>query len=130
MFCQKCGGKLESYASHCAFCGTPVEKYDSEVKYVQEQRTRDNEKHMTTWKWIGFYLLPCIPVIGSLIQIIFIFKWAFGSSCDASVKGYARAQLIIALFSVLLVVGFFVFVFTNPDFLENMRKYLEEYATK
>ena len=130
MFCQKCGGKIESYASHCAFCGTPVEKYDAEVKYVQRGENGERQKHMSAWKWIGFYLLPVIPLVGSLIQIILIFKWAFGSACDLSVKGYARAQLIIALFSVLLVVGLFAFIFTNPDILENLQKYLEENANK
>ena len=38
MFCQKCGGKLESYASNCAFCGAPVEKYDDKMKYVKVEK--------------------------------------------------------------------------------------------
>ena len=102
MFCHKCGGKLETYASNCAFCGAPVEKYDTKMNYVKEEKKDNKEKHMGAWRWIGFYLLPCIPLVGSIIQIVLIFKWAFGHHDDLTLKGYARAQLIVVLFAVLL----------------------------
>ena len=119
MYCQKCGGKLESYASNCAFCGAPVEKYDTQVNYVKKEKNADNDhKYMTAWKWIGFYLLPIIPLIGSIIQIVLIFKWAFGNSCDLSLRGYARAQLIIVLFALVLFAGLVALIVANPQFFE------------
>ena len=117
MYCQKCGGKLESYASNCAFCGTPVQKYDTNVSYVQEEKKVANHGHMTAWKWIGFYLLPAIPLIGSIIQIVLIFKWAFGHNEDLTLRGYARAMLLIALLVVLLAVGLVVLMFLMPGLL-------------
>ena len=93
MYCKKCGGKLESYASNCAFCGTPVEKYDSKMNYVSEGESDNKKKVMTAWRWIGFYLLPAIPLVGWIIQIVLIFKWAFGSHNDLTLRGFARAQL-------------------------------------
>ena len=90
MYCQKCGGKLESYASNCAFCGAPVEKYDAKMNYVKDENNGVSvKKPMTAWRWIGFYLLPCIPLIGSIIQIVLIFKWAFTSHDDLTLKGFA-----------------------------------------
>ena len=114
MYCQKCGGKLESYASNCAFCGTPVEKYDTKINYVKEEKN-NGQKYMSAWKWIGFYLLPAIPLVGSIIQIVLIFKWAFSSNNhDLSLKGYARAQLIVVaialFFSAILIVCFLPYI--------------------
>ena len=117
MFCQKCGGKLETYASNCAFCGTPVEKYDTKVNYVKEEKKAKPEKHMNAWRWIGFYLLPAIPLIGSIIQIVLIFKWAFGAkaSKDLTLRGFARAQLLVALFAVILVAAAVALYIAMPE---------------
>ena len=101
MYCQKCGGKLESYASNCAFCGTPVQKYDTQMNYIKEEKVNDKDKPMTAWRWIGFYCLPLIPLIGSIVQIVLIFKWAFGNHQDVTLRGFARAQLIVALFAFI-----------------------------
>ena len=120
MFCQKCGGKLESYASNCAFCGTPVEKYDTKVNYVKEERKVEGEKPLTAWRWIGFYLLPCIPLIGSIIQIVLIFKWAFGSTQDLTKKGFARAQLLVALFAFILAAALVALVLLKPEWFANI----------
>ena len=69
MYCKKCGGKLESYASNCAFCGTPVEKYDTNVNYIKEEKDQ-RVKHMNVIKWLGLWLLPIVPVIGVFIWLI------------------------------------------------------------
>lgn len=115
MYCKKCGGKLESYASNCAFCGTPVEKYETQVKYIREGGGNVSNP-MTAWKWIGYYFLPAIPLVGSIIQLVLTFKWAFGSHDDLTLKGFARAQLIIMIFAALMVGGMIAVVLSNPDF--------------
>ena len=97
MYCQKCGGKLESYASNCAFCGTPVEKYDTEVKYTDAKKTQSEVKHMTAWRWIGLTFLPCIPLIGIIIYIVLMFKWAFGNNPDLTlVLGTIVAVIVLS----------------------------------
>ena len=128
MFCKKCGGKLESYASNCAFCGTPVEKYNEKMNYVKEEKkvAKLATKPMGAWRWIGFYLLPCIPFVGFIIQIVLIFKWAFGKHGDDTLRGYARSQLIIALFALILVVVAIVFVALNPKMLDELKNELQE----
>lgn len=104
MYCQKCGGKIESYANNCAFCGAPVQKYDSNMNYVKETKKENGVNHMTTMKWLGFYLLLLIPVVGWLVQLVLLFKWAFASSNkDLTLKKYARAQLIINLILCILI---------------------------
>lgn len=121
MFCQKCGGKLESYASNCAFCGTPVQKYEDKVNYVKEERAERGGKPMTAWRWIGFYFLPAIPLVGWIIQLVLIFKWAFSSKTDLSVKGYARACLILALFAIILFIGLVALIIMMPELFEGLK---------
>ena len=125
MYCKKCGGKLESYASNCAFCGTPVEKYDANVNYVKEEK-HSEQKFMSAPKWIGLNLLPAIPVIGVLVWLILMFKWARKRNPDLTLRGYARANLFVMLLVLLLVVGLVVFVVMNPDFLEQLKESLEQ----
>lgn len=119
MYCKKCGGKLESYASNCAFCGTPVERYETQVNYINEHH-RGASEPMTMWRWIGYYMLPIIPVVGGIIQIVITFKWAFGKNDDLTLRGYARAQLIVILLAILLSVAMLLAFFLNPGVLDEL----------
>ncbi len=103
MYCKKCGGKLESYASNCAFCGAPVEKYDTTVNYVKPEKQEVDVKPMTALKWLGLILLPFIPFIGPIAYLVLIFKWAF-SSKDITLKGFAQAILTLMLVAVILTI--------------------------
>lgn len=127
MYCKKCGGKLESYASNCAFCGTPVEKYDTKVNYVKpEKQERAKPKHMNTWKWIGLAILPGIPVLGALIYLILMFKWAFGKTQDLTLKGYAKANLLMLLVALLLIGAAVVLIVTDKELLLELEKTFKE----
>ena len=77
------------------------------MKYVKEEKVSKG-KGMTTMKWIGFYLLPLILFVGSIIQIVLILKWAFGKHDDVTLKGFARAQILMVIISSVLIVGFIV----------------------
>ena len=125
MYCKKCGGKLESYASNCAFCGTPVEKYDANVNYIKEEKP-EKVKHMSAIKWIGLTFLPVVPLVGALIYLVLMFKWASGRNQDLTLRGYARANLIMMLIAVLLIIGLFALAFVmGPEMLENLKASLE-----
>ncbi len=101
MYCKKCGGKLESYASNCAFCGAPVDNYDDKAKYV-EQRSDSSSKPMTMWRWVGFFLLNVIPVVGQIIVLVILFKWASKRNPDKSLQGFAKATLFLFLIALVL----------------------------
>ena len=118
MYCKKCGGKLESYASNCAFCGTPVEKYDTNVSYTKQEKKLDYEP-MTTKKWIGLTLLNCLPGIGQIIYLALLFRWAFGSTKDLTLKGFAKANLILLLVATILTVVIIAFL---PETLTSLQK--------
>ena len=61
-------------------------------------------KPLPVWKYIGIFILMGIPIL----NVIMIFVWAFGSSCNVNTRNYAKAILIVAvLFIVLTVVGYF-----------------------
>jgi hypothetical protein len=87
---------------------------------VKEEKKVSRAKPMTAWKWIGFYFLPFIPLIGSIIQIVLIFKWAFGSSSDLSVKGFARAQLILCLFAIIMFIGLIALIIAMPNSFDDL----------
>jgi len=128
MYCKKCGGKLESYASNCAFCGAPVEKYDTKMEYVK-QETKKEVKPMTAWKWIGLDLINVIPVVGWIIYLVLMFKWSFGSTNDLSLKGYAIYKLILIIIAILLVAGMVVMIMLNPELLEELKQELKRELT-
>ena len=80
---------------------------------------------MSAPKWIGLSLLVCIPVIGQLVYLILMFKWARKKNSDLTLRGYARANLFLMFIGLLMVVGLVVFVMLNPAFLEEMKSMLE-----
>ena len=124
MYCKKCGGKLESYASNCAFCGTPVEKYDTKMEYVKQEKN-GQIKHMTTLKWIGLELLPTLVPIGTLIYLVLILKWAFGSTKDTTLKTYARSRIVIFVFAIVLVAGLAVIIGSNQELMDSLKNALK-----
>lgn len=121
MYCKKCGGKLESYASNCAFCGTPVEKYDAKANYIAPPKKQTNNSSMSVGKWLGFSLLPFIPLIGTVVYLVLVFKWAFGNHDDLTLKNYAKANLIFMLLAFVLIIGLSILIaMLMPDLLNEL----------
>lgn len=59
---------------------------------------------LPVWKYIGIFLLMCIPVLG----IVMLFVWSFGGSFNRNTRNFARATLIYALLLIVLtIVGYF-----------------------
>ena len=120
MYCKKCGGKLESYASNCAFCGTPVEKYDANVNYVKEEKVVKEKGSMTVGKWLGLMFLPVLPGIGAVIYLVLMFKWGFGAHNDRTLKSYARANLLVMLLAFILAGALVAWVLAMPEFFASL----------
>ncbi len=124
MYCKKCGGKLESYASNCAFCGAPVEKYDTQTKYIKEENPNITETPMTTMKWIGFHLLNAIPIVGNIAYIVLLIKWAF-TSTDNTLKTYSRAMLIFLIIAFIFCIIFIIIALNNPELRNELESMLD-----
>lgn len=115
MECKVCGRHTENeYANFCEYCGTSFrENYQPDYLEKQNQyennqdiKMDNNDKSITFGNWMGSLLLPFIPVIGPFIYLIMLFVWSFGSEAPQSKKNWAKAQLIITLISIVIVVYF------------------------
>ena len=61
-------------------------------------------------QYIGMFFLLAIPIL----NIILLFKWAFGSSANLNKKNYARATLILAVIGLIFSIlagGFIARIF-------------------
>lgn len=54
--------------------------------------------------WIGRSLITCIPFVGALIYFIMLFVWSGDKTKEESFNNWAKAQLWIMLFAVIIVV--------------------------
>lgn len=107
MFCRKCGGKIESYSSHCPFCGIEVNSNNVQATYTSEtSSTVVNGK--SVWGWIGIYIVSGIPIIGFILLCI----WAFGKDTqnDKTFRNWAKAQLLVYLLTIILITIYFVLI--------------------
>ena len=111
MYCKKCGGKIESYASHCPFCGEALAQNSVQATYTSSNNSVAKE-HKTVGQWIGVAIVSCIPVIGFILLCI----WAFGneSKKDPTFRNWARAQFAMMIIALVLSV---VFVAATTFFL-------------
>lgn len=101
MYCKKCGGKVESYASHCPFCGEAMGGNDVTATYTKSA-PEGGVPQKTIGSWILTYILVGIPMVG----FIMMFVWAFGdkTKADPTFRNWARTMLIFELIAVILVV--------------------------
>ena len=98
MFCKKCGGKIESYASHCPFCGEAVPNNSVEATFSGKEET--HKVYTSVGKWILISILMAIPPI----NLIFLFIWAFSSKTkdNLTFRNWAKTQLLFVLIGVIL----------------------------
>lgn len=74
---------------------------------------------MTVGGWIGVFCINLIPCVGSLVYLIMMFVWAFGSTPKKSLKTFARAQLIIMAIVLVLTIIVLVILFASGFFVAN-----------
>lgn len=128
MICEKCHMENADGVKFCKGCGNPLnagasamdsfnhqnnyqpQNYQQNPPYTQgyanynQNNIPKKEEHMSVGGWIGVFCINLIPCVGSLIYLIMLFVWAFGGTPKKSLKTYAKAQLLIMLISVVLVV--------------------------
>jgi uncharacterized membrane protein YvbJ len=106
MYCKKCGGKVESYASHCPFCGEAMGGNDVTATYTTSIPVQRTHSHKNIGRWILTYFLMNLPVVG----IIMLFVWAFGAKSkeDPTFRNWAKTMLIFQLLIAAILVVYIV----------------------
>lgn len=133
MFCESCGNQLPDNAKFCTACGAttgrtqaapaqpantpppapaqpaynpppqaqPVYSHASAPAQPAYAPMAALDAPLGVGQFIGMFFLLAVPIL----NIILLFKWAFGSSANLNKKNYARATLILAaiglIFSIL-----------------------------
>ena len=111
MYCKKCGGKVDSYASNCPFCGEPVAHKSVEATYTASENSAPVTRGVG--KWILTYILMSIPVVNFIMLMV----WAFGKNPDRTFKSWARSILLLGLITVIACVALVV-VFKMTGYMD------------
>jgi len=119
MYCKKCGGKVESYASHCPFCGEAMAGNDLTATYTTSIPAQGGHDHKGVGGWILTYIVMGLPVV----NIVMLLVWAFGNKtkADPTFRNWARSVLVIALISIVLSVV--LLIIAGPVLFEMLKQY-------
>lgn len=131
MYCSHCNSENPEGVKFCENCGTQLDNsyqnynqpyqqpnYNQAQPYQYSDMPTENE-HMTVGGWIGVFCINLIPCVGSLVYLIMMFVWAFGSTPKKSLKTFARAQLIIMAIVLVLTIIVLVILFASGFFVAN-----------
>ncbi|MFA5561868.1 MAG: hypothetical protein WDA00_04435 [Eubacteriales bacterium] len=89
--------------------GTP---YPPSGWYYATGRDEFRCRPLSTWQYIGYFLLFSLPLVGLICMIVF----AFGAEVNLNLRNLARAYLVLVLFGVLLsVIVVFLMMFVLYD---------------
>ena len=123
MYCRKCGGKVDNYASHCPFCGEPVASNNVEVG----GHDTPVEEKKGVWSWILTLIIASIPVL----DIIFLLIWSFGSGTKnkPTFRNWARAVLALALIGTVLIIALSIImvVVYGPEAADKIKEIASQY---
>ncbi len=70
-----------------------------------------SDRPMTLGNWLIIYLLPFIPMVGTILFLVVLFTWGFGQNTAPTKKNWARATMIfvvviIVMLSVIISSGY------------------------
>lgn len=121
MYCKKCGGKIESYASHCPFCGEAIVGNSVEATYTTSIHTQSGV-HKSIGGWVLTYFISALPLVG----LVMLFVWAFGEKTknNLTFRNWAKAQLlimvIVTVLSTIMMVSLLPIMFELLEELSTM----------
>ncbi len=79
-------------------------------------------------RWIGRMLIPFIPFVGGIINLIMLIVWACSDRFERTSKNWAIARIIIVLVQIVIsvIIGIFLYavfieVFNDPIFRHEMQ---------
>lgn len=122
MYCKKCGGKIESYASNCPFCGEALATNSVQATYTTSPG-QEEKAHKGVGKWILTHIIIAIPLVG----LIAILAWGFGAETkkDLTFRNWAKVQLVVRLLfiaAIVYLVVTFISVGTTWEEITNLFK--------
>lgn len=100
--CIHCGKELEYDNIPCPDCGTTAQT-PAPVPIPPTPEAPDKQSKyalISTLGYVGILLLIAIPVVGPILMIV----WALGGCRKLQKRNFARANLLLALVSLLLTV--------------------------
>lgn len=135
MNCNSCGSPVPIGVTNCPNCGAiaPTETkpdytsstspggyyppgFDAPLPYAADP-TAPAVDIMRVWDYIWPNLISLIPCVGSIIWLVMMCIWAFGSEHGPNRKNFARANLIISLGVLVLYILLVVIMVAVGDSL-------------
>lgn len=98
MYCRKCGGKVDSYASNCPFCGEPTNGgRPNSATVVGDANTPHNRGILG---WILVEIVVALPIIGIIMTLV----WSFGKKTrgDLTFRNWARSRLVLWIIGLII----------------------------
>ena len=98
--CNTCNTAIDDSCAFCPNCGASAPaNHPAYLWNIQKEP-------ISVGGWIGRTLIPCIPVLGSLIYLVMLFIWSGDSKKEDTFRNWAKAQLIIlAIVLGLAIIG-------------------------
>lgn len=123
MVCNSCGrSTANENANFCDYCGASYKEVvfiQNEDKYKADSLKEssvvggvekesnvvgEQEESISFGNWVGSLLLPFIPLVGPIINLVMMLVWAFGSDTSKTKRNWARASLIVIIVNIVLIV--------------------------
>lgn len=159
MYCGKCGTQLDDGVQTCPSCGSSQSKgstynaSDTGELPVTNSETNQNRNDATytpgyappyppppmqhvaepvsALRWFGRLLIPWIPFVGGLVNLIMLIVWACSNRFEETSKNWAIANLIVTIIgitlSLILGIALYSFIyslFSDPSFQRDLQLYL------
>ena len=119
--CPYCQAALPDSAQFCANCGKAIPVYATAAE-PQNVNPADapqtppvypnpgiyppppTEEPIGLGKWVLYQLIPYIPFVGSLVYLVMLFIWGFGSDKNETFRNWAKSQLILTAIGLVLAI--------------------------
>lgn len=112
MYCTYCGKQIDEYTYDCPYCG--------EQQGISEEDLPNKLMPMGAWSYFGHSLLFSIPVIGTILLIIF----ACGGTKNINKRNYARSYFCnLAIVGIIILIVVAVYIFTGVSISDILNYY-------
>ncbi len=117
--CFNCNKEFDNGIDFCPSCGSRLSENDATVvanepapavaPAPQPAVNQVNNEPVSIGEWMVM-LVQFIPCVGWLVWLIVLLVWAFGDNVKQSKKTFAKANLIVMLAVLILVILFYAVI--------------------
>lgn len=97
--CNTCGANIADNSPFCPNCGAAVQAPSYPAYQPPMGKTP-----ISLGGWIGRLLIPFIPIVGWIVNIIMLFIWSGDTTKEDTFRNWAKAQLIITAVGIVLAI--------------------------